>query len=181
MLYNYCSWEGISCALHQSRGKKHITFQQVRTTGFDFMINTSCSYISFIRLHMIQLVRNNRTLFWFITHSPKHTAHMHTRLQKILPRTHHTHLHTHTIINMMILPHTHIHKIQPRTHYTHLHTHMVIHKKILMLQTVTHTRHCYSYKKLSRYPHLPQIRCTILRKKFIVNASWNGTTSRSPI
>ena len=85
-------------------------------------------------------MRNNRAFLLSFMRAPKLTAHTYTHLHKIPPDTHHTPLHTHTIIHTKILPHTHTHKIFSPAHHISLHPHTIIHSMIFMRQPITHTR-----------------------------------------
>ena len=147
---------------------------------FTWWGKTVHSFIFFILIHIIQWMINNPALLWSRMHASKLISHTHTHLNKIPPHTHHTPLHTHMILHTTILLHTHLQKILPCAHNIPLHNDMIIHKKILMRQPITHTRKYYSYKKLSHYPHFPQLHFNTLRKCLIINASCNGTTWYGP-
>ena len=132
--------ESVSRALQKIWCETYITFKWLCTTDLTTRENTVCSYIYFIKLRIIQWMRNNRAFLLSRIHVPKQTTYMHPYLHKIPPDDHHTRLHLHTIINTKILTHKHLHKILAGAHHTPLHPHTIIHKMLTTCWHFTSTR-----------------------------------------
>ena len=173
VIYNNCAGKMYHVFSRNHVGKNKSRSNDYVQPDLTSWENTTCSYILFIRLHIIQWMIYNRAFLWFCTQVPGITAHTHTHLHKILPHAHHTPIHTHMIIHTNILQNTYIQKIPPQTHHTPLHTNIIIHKNILTRLPVTNTRKYYTYKKLPQYLHLTQLHRKKLRIYFNINTSQN--------
>ena len=134
---------------------------------------TGRSHIYFIRIFIIQWIRNNRILLWSLIHTPNHTTqepashppytlnpctNIHTKIITHIKinKSHHTPLQPRRNLHMKIILHTHLHKIPPDTHHTPLHFNTITNTRLFTRRTFTRTRKiCHNIHE--KLPSLHQI------------------------
>ena len=135
--------------------------------------NIARSYIHFIWVLIIQLMRNNRNSLWYCIYVTKLTTNTPPYLHKILLDAHHKPQHTNKIIHTTILMYTYLYNILPANHHTTLQILKITLTKIFAYLTFTHTRKP-STKKLSEHANLPR-----LQHNFTTMLGWGNSPNNT--
>ena len=128
-------------------------FQKICTPYWTTWENINSSYIYFIQIRIIQLMRNNGVFLWSCIHAPEHT----TRNPILRPS------YTYTSPYKSKYEDTSSHtpkKFLPGAHNTPLRPHTIIHTTLFTRRTFTCTRkHLSQHKKTNKATsHFPQTR-----------------------